>query len=143
MPNISFTSKEPNKSWYSRTEMACYRTKAFCEEKSWAKQFYTQLSLFPGMHAASNVHLSVYYFNAVPERVALGHDALGLLFMVQHLLGLLGKELYSNTVLTNLCCISAYKYVKSFYWIFARPFLMVTWTKMKWTWTKKKVLLSR
>lgn len=111
----SFTSKEPNNRWYSRTEMACYRTKAFCEEKSWAKQFYTQLSLFPGRHAASNVHLSVYYFSTVPERVALGHDTLGLLFMIQHLLGLLEKELYSNTVLTNLYCISAYKYGMSFY----------------------------
>lgn len=48
MPSIGFTSKEPNNSFYSRTGMACYRTKAFCEEKSWANQFYAQLSLFPG-----------------------------------------------------------------------------------------------
>lgn len=84
MPSIGFTSKEPNNSFYSRTEMACYRTKAFCEEKSWAKQFYIQLSLFPGRQTASNVHLSVYYFNAVPENVALAmtHWGCSLWFIV-------------------------------------------------------------
>lgn len=115
MPNTGFTSKEPNNSFHSGTDMACYRTKAFCEEKSWAKQFYAQLSLFTDRQAASNVHLSVYYFNAVPESGTLGHGTLGLLFMVHHLRGLLGKELYSNSVLTNLYCTCAYKYGMSFY----------------------------
>lgn len=142
MPSIGFTSKEPNNSFYSRTEMACYRTKAFCEEKSWANQFYAQLSLFPGRQL-NNVCLSVYYFCAVPESSALGHDSLGLLSMVHHLRGLLGKELYSNSVWANLHCVCAYKYGMSFYQTLTRPFLLVTWTRMKWTWTKKKILVSR
>lgn len=71
--------------------------------------------VFVSRQAANNVHLSVYYLNAVPESSALGHDTLGLLFMVHHLRGLLGKELYSNSVLTNLYCIYAYKYGMTFY----------------------------
>lgn len=71
--------------------------------------------VFVSRQAANNVHLLFYYFNTVPESGALGHDTLGLICMVHHLHSLLGKELYSNSVLTNLCCVHAYKYRMYFY----------------------------
>lgn len=113
MPCVGFTSKEPNNSFYSRAEMACYRTKAFCGEKSWANQFYAQLPLFAGRQLI--MCLPVYYFRAVPESSALRHDSLVLLFMLHHLCGLLGKELYSNSVWTSPHCVCTYKYGRAFY----------------------------
>lgn len=76
MPNKGFTSKESNNRFYSRIKMVHCITKTFCGKKSWAKQFYAQFS-FVFRQSARNVHLSVYYFNTIPENC---HDTWGFAF---------------------------------------------------------------